>query len=418
MKKEFKNIIIISFLFPPYNQIGARRAYFFSKYLTLLGHKVTVITSELPNEFSKWNVDTSFLDIIRLPIINMNLIKQFQKNSRVITFFNTIFSPLEAAKRISTANLNFDKISTPDFIIATGGPWHIFELGTSIKNKFKNSKLIFDYRDAWTLYNKEVGIDSLNNFGKGIGKIKEVLMKKKEKKLLSSADAVISITRPVLENVILNPRNKKGIKNEVIYNGFESFILNKIIKKEKFLIVYPGTIRKEQEHEIFLKGYKLFLDDPNVNSSLVDCYFIGSDHPKLQKLLLPFKRFSYQNNLKVTELIDNEMALNYQKKSSVLLNFGYTGKKGIMSGKIFEYLAIQENILVISKEHDVMEELVRKTGSGKTANSADSVYNILLDWYNEFIAKGYVEYKVNLDEVNFYKFENQVKILNKFLKKI
>ena len=67
MSFKRKHIVIIAQKFPPHSNVGGRRPYFFSKYLTELGYKVSVITGNYPiKENMIWETDLSFLKIIKL----------------------------------------------------------------------------------------------------------------------------------------------------------------------------------------------------------------------------------------------------------------------------------------------------------------------------------------------------------------
>ena len=64
-----KQVLIISFVFPPYPGIGGRRWAKFSKYLTELETEVFVLASENPfSTKSEWTKDIENSNVKRLPL--------------------------------------------------------------------------------------------------------------------------------------------------------------------------------------------------------------------------------------------------------------------------------------------------------------------------------------------------------------
>lgn len=415
MKKNYKNIVILSHLFPPFNQIGAKRAYYFAKYLSELGMTVTVVSAELPEKYSKWEADCSSFDVIRFNKESKNFFSTSLLNGKFGKIFRTInffLSPIEAGSRI---DFNPNKIEKPDVIFATGGPWQTFEYAVTLKKKYPEAKLIFDYRDPWTITDPNVSLNSLNNFGWGfIGSLKSRLLQKKEIKLLSNADAVTSVTLPVLRNVA--PLKRKQTPTKVIFNGFDkNDYIKSSFKNNEFWITYTGILRAEQEHTFFLEAIeRLFTNNPFLIDK-IKFYFIGSDHIRSKDIVSKFRANKFSSNIILTTFVSNQEAKLIQSKSNILLNFSYTGKKGIMSGKIFEYLAIKKPILLISNNKDVMENLINSTNSGEVCSSPIEIEETILSWYKEWELSGLIKYTPNKVEVNKYTYKVQTKSLYDFL---
>lgn len=416
-----KKVLLISYLYPPFNQIGAKRAYFFSKYLSKLGFQVQVLSSELPENFSRWDVDCSTHQVYRIPIRDLRLVRH-EKNAvlaRFYQFFNDLFSPIDASARIQVEDIDFEQLSKPDIIIATGGPWHSLQIGAGLKKHWPEAKLILDYRDAWNIHDKSVAIDSLNNFGQGLDKLKAAKTLKAEKEALEVADAVIGVTQPIVENVINHPKFKSFNPENyrVIYNGFEANDDEPVYDKNQFIISYTGILRQEQEHELFLKGFEKFMQNPEVNPQDVLLLFVGSDHPRLQHLLAPFKQSSFAKQIEVTPFLDRAEVRKYQDKSSLFINFSYTGKRGIMSGKIFEYLELKKPMLIVSKNDDEMEKLLRMTETGDIGKDVESIAEILGRRYREW-KENKIHYQPNAEGMDFFRNDYQVKQLAEFIESI
>jgi hypothetical protein len=74
-------------------------------------------------------------------------------------------------------------------------------------------------------------------------------------------------------------------------------------------------------------------------------------------------------------------ALSMTARSHVLYYIGWKGYRGIYSGKIFEYLGLQRNILLAPSDNDVNAALIDETKSGKVADTIEEMVAVLSGWY-------------------------------------
>ena len=208
-----KHIVILSYKFPPHSHVGGRRPYYFAKYLYKLGYKITVITSDEKVEPNwTWKTQLDFVKIIKLKKIQIpyeyNYIQRIiaklywflnEKKSiykKIAWKIGQLFLPLDFNNRLVFNDFELvDELGKVDYVIASGGPWLMFEYGVRLKN-VSNAKLILDYRDVWVTENKKVYIESLNNYGRGVlGKFIIKSLLKVEQKFLKNADLVISVSQ-------------------------------------------------------------------------------------------------------------------------------------------------------------------------------------------------------------------------------
>jgi hypothetical protein len=97
------------------------------------------------------------------------------------------------------------------------------------------------------------------------------------------------------------------------------------------------------------------------------------------------------------------------KNADVLVYPAWAGSKGIYSGKIFEYLATGNNILVAPCDNDVIKHLLDETKTGVSRNTKEEVTLQLQRWYDEWKEKGSVSYRGLPEEIGKYSRENQAK---------
>ncbi|MCT4581706.1 MAG: hypothetical protein N4A35_09840 [Flavobacteriales bacterium] len=426
-----KHIVILSYLFPPHSNVGGRRQYFFAKYLTELGYKVTVITADLPlKENWIWETDLGFANIIKIKPIDhpkgytsVQSIFNFlyhKLNNRKQGFFKRIawkigefFLPINFNIRLNfDANKLIEDLDKVDYIIATGGPWLMLEYGVQLKAA-SQAKLVLDYRDPWNAVMKDVYLDSLNNKG-ALSFILDKKYRKIEAKLIKSADLVISVSDPISKNC---NQLLQANQTKTIYNGFDASENNKTPTKQNnfFNITFSGQLRAEQDLSIFIKGLTLALKQMPELSSLLKVNFIGTQlSPK--EVLSPLTNSGLEAILNITPFLPKKEAMSYLKTAQLLLQISFKTKKGIVSSKLIQYLGIHKPIALISNNDDIMERIITETNAGYIFKSSEE--------FSDFIIKSVVLWKKNQhipfspveENVQFYSFKSQVSIFEKMLK--
>jgi glycosyltransferase involved in cell wall biosynthesis len=161
-----KDVLLISYVFPPYPGVGGRRWVKFAKYISKKGINVHVICSENPfDEKSVYVDDAQQENIFVYPLK--------AKYPRVLlgepsTLFQKIWYKLSVLiLKIFTNGSIYDralfwqeqfKSKTSELIrsknirtvIATGAPFRINYYASQLKKEFPNIKIVNDLRDPWT----------------------------------------------------------------------------------------------------------------------------------------------------------------------------------------------------------------------------------------------------------------------------
>jgi glycosyltransferase involved in cell wall biosynthesis len=97
-------------------------------------------------------------------------------------------------------------------------------------------------------------------------------------------------------------------------------------------------------------------------------------------------------------------AFERQRESHLLLNFKCepgTGE-GILSSKVYEYLAARRPILSVGAGDDVADELIDRTGAGLVVRDLDTLIAALRDSYREYLASGTVRWRGDAALVSKY----------------
>ena len=381
-----KRVLVITYYWPPSGGAGVQRWLKFTKYLPEFGWQPIVITIR-PEDATYPVVDHSFekevskdIRIIKTPgkdvfriykkifrpknIPNAgfanedtNILKQ--KIARFIRGNFFIPDPRKSwnryayrsAARILTEEKNIK-------CIITSSPPHSTQLiGLKLSKKFAIPWLA-DLRDPWTdiYYYRQLyptfPADSLNQWY--------------EKRIFRNAHQVLTVG-PSLKDLFLQKHRIGENKIQVLYNGFDEDDFKELpqTKEDEFTITYVGTLSDLYPIETLIDSVQEKLKDhPGIRLR-----FVGSVSVNQRKVLdrLPGKNVEFINQ------VDHPLAIEYMVRSNVLLLVipEHTSGKGIVTGKIFEYLASGTPILGIGPPDGDSARIIREAEKGFLLNYND-----------------------------------------------
>jgi len=249
-----KNIIIVSYSFPPSNAPAAQRPYALAKYLDSDKFNKTVITCS--NTDSSLGFDSNFDENLN----NVNLFKIKSKVGRTVStlrngkmadkkksisssikafFFNLLSSLVVPDKAIfwvpnviKFLKNNPQLVESCDLIYSTSPAFSNHLIARFIKKKNKNVKWIADLRDFHYLESQS----EKNN-------LKSNINKRLEKSVLKKADKIVFISKSMLD-VYANHYTEFASKMNVVYNGFDLDDQKETFEKlnnESLTIFYAGS---------------------------------------------------------------------------------------------------------------------------------------------------------------------------------
>ncbi len=434
-----RHICIITYYFYPLNQVAVWRQYYRAKYLSRNGFYVTIITrywhereEQHPREDTLSTTITKEklwegVDVIRVPAGSTHLqteLSSWQRhilkysidgNQLLALFYRQLaffLLPMDYHLRLMVnaedveAHLN----GKPDTIIASGDPWHVFEIGNQLAHRWQ-SKLICEYRDPWNYVDKRFRVEGFNSYKSNpLSQLKRGISIKREQKLTKHADAIISVSEPWTDNA----KKVTGITNAfTITNGFEPQEFERIQTQRNkiFTITYVGNLHAPPQQNIvpFIKGLDTFLRDDPARVDNTRVQFIGTaDSYNYAKTEQYLKQCQYYNEvIHVTHKLDKATSIEMQKASHLLLFVAHQELIGQYPAKIFEYLAAQTPIMLAPDDGDVCHELIERTATGRICNSEKDVTNYVAELYHLWHTKGEVPYKPNQAEIEKYTYKAQ-----------
>jgi hypothetical protein len=421
-----KKVLLISFYFPPLQNIGARRPFGLAKYLPRFGWEPIVLTIKLPGKPPEGMniITTDYKDVVNnfksmlgfnpqkslheqlgitisknynFPTLKSKIIK-FAKE--IITFPDDKKGWYDYAIRTATNFLSKEKV---DAIISTSPPVISHLIARKIKQKY-NIPWIADFRDLWTQ----------NHYYNKFGIIK-FFEKRLEVNTLSDADFIV--TAHPLENLLgILHKDKKIL---CITNGYDSDDYDDISGKlsDKFTITYTGILYNgKRDPSMLFRVIKNMIDQKKIDRRLVEISFFG---PKENWLLEEVEKYNLNGIVKVNGIISREETLKLQRESQILLILLWDNKdeKNIYPGKIFEYLGARRPIIAIGGNGGVVKDLLEETNAGKFAENINILKDAILKYYQEYIQFKEVKYNGNSKIVK-YTYDSLAKKYSEILNEI
>ena len=384
-----KKVLIITYYWPPSGGAGVQRWLKFVKYLPSEGIEPIVLTVD-PHFAAYPVIDKSFgkdiqseLKVYRTQATDYyKFYSIFQKGKKApqggipsvqksfksklsLALRNHLFVP---DPRIGWNKYAFKKAEDiiraegVEIVITTSPPHSTQLIGVALKKKYPNLKWIADLRDPWTdIYyykdlNHSIWSDKQN--------------RKKEKLVLQTADEIVVVSKGLKELF----RNK-GVeiqpeKIHVVSNGYDhdDFALLSKATLKKSTISYVGTINDSYDISGFLKGLRKLSFE---NKGQISFQFVGQLSADVE---FEIKNSGLNSILQNKGYVEHAKAVEFIFSSDVLLLVipKVEGNKGILTGKLFEYIATGNPILCIGPKDGDASKVISEGGFGECFDYSDS----------------------------------------------
>lgn len=405
---EQKKILIITYYWPPAGGPGVQRWLKFAKYLPEFGWKPIIYTPENPS----------------YPLLDETLMKDVPENIEIVRI--KIWEPYQLAEKLNKSNKKFkagqfdvgknqswkSKLSIwvrgnffiPDarvfwvnpsvkFLekylkennigtVVTSGPPHSLHLiGLGLKNKMPELKWIADFRDPWTeiSYYKHLKLTKSSD--------------KKHRQLESAVFRNANITLATSYTDAENFR-KAGANAVCITNGFDESDSGKKAEgqnsekanlqiRQAFTLSYIGVLEQLRNPENLWKALDELIKENSEFAADFKLKFVGRID---DKILQSIENSSLKNHILNLGYLSHGKAVEEMQHSDMLLitNFPNESSRGIIPGKIFEYLASGKQILSFGPDKADVAKILEETQAGKHFGYQDTemVKKFILEKFN------------------------------------
>lgn len=409
-----KRVLIITYYWPPSGGSGVQRWLKMSKYLPENGWQPVIYTAEdaeYPVEDQSLEKDVApEAEIIRRPIvepysfykkflgmkkgekvkagfINEGTKKSSWKENLSVWLRGNLFIPdarcwwVKPSVRYLKKYLNEHPV---DAIISTGPP-HSMHLIARALHKKLNIPWVADFRDPWT------DIDFYKDLK--LTRCSDRKHHRLERQVLSEATRVVTVGWDCARGLENHGANNVA----VITNGYDDNICVEthgsasLHKTPTFTMSHIGIIGANRNPETFWEAINELVhstDETEVKTRLIASLrvrLIGQiDNSVLESIRL--------NNIeKYVEIVPyiphNQVIVEQQKSDLLLLLINNTpNAKGILTGKIFEYMASGRPIFCIGPENGDSARILSETGTGVTVdfNDKEKMKSVILEMIHKY----------------------------------
>lgn len=417
---EQKKILIITYYWPPAGGPGVQRWLKFAKYLPDFGWNPVIYTPENPS----------------YPLLDESLLKDVPQNIEIVK--TKIWEPYQLAEKLNKSNKKFkagqfdvgknqswkSRLSIwvrgnffiPDArvfwvkpsikfleqylkenkiqVVVTSGPPHsLHMIGLGIKKKFPGMKWIADFRDPWTeiSYYKHLKLT----------KSSDRKHRQLESAVFKNADIILATSYTDAENF-----RKAGANAVCITNGFDESDastplsmtgerakgqnreeaneqISKLADRQisgSFTLSYIGVLEQLRNPENLWKVLDELVKE---NKDFADNFTLKFAGRVDDKILQTIENSNLKNHILNLGYISHDKAVDEMASSDLLLitNFPNESSKGIIPGKIFEYLATGKQIISFGPDEADVSRILAETNAGKHFSYQD--YNAVKDFILE-----------------------------------
>lgn len=328
-------ILIISWYFPPWNESASNRPHSWARYFARHGHPTTVLTCRK---------DPRLHPDLSTPL-------EPEPNLTVIeTPLRLLDTPV--AKGASWAAGSVPEVMRQarrhDVIISTFMPWYVHVLGMIAKRANPRALWCADYRDLW---------HEFDFFMQG-RTMKRALAARFEKFVVGPADLTTTVSPPLAESL---SRTHPHIPSHTIYNGFPEAECRTARTLEElraraaagrpFEIMYAGTVYEGGYHDpeplfrVLARGHW--------PRPVRLCFYGQAARSNLIRSLR--ERYHLEAVVELPEKpLSRADCVQRQREADLLLHLGWTNRSmdGVLTGKVFEYLAAGAPVLSVGADPD------------------------------------------------------------------
>jgi len=413
-------VLIIAYHFPPEGGVKVKRILKFVKYLPEFGIDPIVVTprnhklhfpedallAEIPSCVDIHRVP--FFDIFKILYKARDLLRRARKSSHSnsnITSLSEI-NPHSWAKRIVNLTMFPDhanfwvrkavrqclkiiKEDKPSLIFSTSPPFSVHFIGNRLQ-RITGLPHVVDMRDLW--------LD--NPYTQMPTDIHRRYATTLESRTFTEATSIITVTERMKQDILNRYPGVDDRKIEVIHNGYdENDFRGQVVKnRSMFNISHVGSIYlgSGRHGDSLLRGFHRFLESTSGAPQVAQLNLVGyMDKPNNDFLDRFVAESEYGNRIKKVGHIDSFQAINYIRSADLLVlivgsvidskrqQLTCRSDATSMTGKLFEYIASGNPVLVLA-EKGTAAEFVTKYGLGSSVdpNDVDQIADAFSHYYD------------------------------------
>jgi glycosyltransferase involved in cell wall biosynthesis len=366
------SVLLVTQYAPPSSLVAARRVAAMAKYLGRAGHAMTVLTSIASGSGEIEGAEvvvrtrdalTSRLNWRRRQFAALagGSAESYKPPSRLASVIVPDLSLATWLPFSLPAALRLARRRRFDCVLTTSPPPSVHLIGLALRRS--GIPWIAELRDGWTFEPPHAPWPL---------RLQHQVDRRLEGQVLRHADAVIGVTRPIVEDI----RARLGVDAELVTNGYDPEdvlpapeALDMLLNANRHSLVHTGRLSLSGiSLRPLLEAVRITrTEDPEVARRL-EVVFAGSLTEEERRLLAAP---DLTDTIRFVGWLERPRALALQQAADTLLILTEgVGRGSVATGKVFEYIAAGQPILVLGKETEAAR-IVTETGSGFAAPALD-----------------------------------------------
>lgn len=377
-KSQRKKVLIITYYWPPAGGPGVQRVLKFAKYLPEFGWEPIILTVK-DGEYPAY--DKSLIQDVDpdLKVFSTRSLEPFKiykalsgqkSNSSIDNYvlknekpglLPKIFKWIRFNLFIPDARLGWIPFATRkgnqilkdeniDVIFSTSPP-HSLQLTALRLARKSNLPWVADFRDPWSsivYYQDEFRIS-----------LAQKLDQRWEGKVLTCADKVITISHDVKKDL---DRIANRHDTEVIYNGFDSADFSSVkpfFPHSEKIITYAGFLSDTRIPHVFLK----ILSENREKFERIQFHIYGKTSPGFDSFVT---KLGLDDKVFRQGYVDHSVLVQrlFQSDALLMVVDNVTDNKGILTGKLFDYMGAARPIIAIGPKDGEVHKIITESSSG------------------------------------------------------
>jgi glycosyltransferase involved in cell wall biosynthesis len=360
-------VLLVAHLSPPSPLIAARRVAAMTKYLSRLGHSVTVLTSAISGDGPIEGADA----VVRTFDLMASGLNWRRRHFEALTGSGGVYRPVSRVASVVVPDVavvgwlpfalraarEILRERRVDCVLTTSPPQSAHAVGYALRRR--GVPWIAELRDGWTFEPPRPPWPT---------RAQRSLDERLERRLLTRADAVVGVTRPIADDAAA----RLGVAAPLITNGFDPEDVvapndEPLLSREKHAFVYTGRAGvAERRLEPLIEGVRLLVAESPELADRLELVFAG---PMSEEEAQTLADASTSGFARTVGALDRPSTLRLQRAAGTLLVLT-RGARSEATGKLFEYLAAGRPILVLGDETEAAR-IVRETRTGEAVSATD-----------------------------------------------
>ena len=410
-----KQVLFVAYYTPPAGGAGVQRSAKFIKYLPDFGWQPIILTV-FPENYRLHDPSLSADFHPDSPIHRTSAwLLPTWVPWRVRSWFSRWFLLMDEnlgwypfAVKKGKDILNNSKI---DAIYSTSPP-HACHMVASTLKTHSNQPWIADFRDPW-----------IGNFSRHQPTpIHRRLDNRLESQVINQADKILVVSPVMREDIQARYPNLEQEKVNLLENGFDRADFTAVcpasLPADLFTIIYSGSFYSQGlTPNNFLRALATVIENQHLPRARIQVLFIGNISHQVFEVI---ERLGLTDVAKLMSYLPHQDSIAHLLAAKLLLLIigGSPASKGVLTGKLFEYLAASKPILALAPD-GAAADLVREAQAGLVVPPDDipAITHALVEMYTRW-EQGRLDITPRPEVVARYERRNQTARLASLLDRI